>query len=94
MKHLGAFLNDSADYWPDTRKHVQAGFFAVRRIAKLWSLGTARGRGNNAGLNKARKLRVMCTVLEGNWLVVKLEFGLRRKKGKPNRFCQGVSVEP
>ena len=65
MKHLGAFLNDSADYWPDTRKRVQAGFFAVRRIAKLWSLGTARGRGSGAGLSKTRKLRVMRTVVEG-----------------------------
>ena len=68
VKHLGAFLNDSADYWPDTKKRVQAGFFAVRRIAKLWSLGTARGRGNSAGLNKARKLQVMRTVLEGTLL--------------------------
>ena len=68
VKHLGAFLDDSADYWPDTKKRVQAGFFAVRRIAKLWSLGTARGRGNSAGLNKARKLRVMRTVLEGTLL--------------------------
>ena len=40
MKHLGAFLNDCADYWPDTKKRVQAGFLAVKRIARLWSLGT------------------------------------------------------
>lgn len=31
MKHLGAFLNDTADYWPDTKKRVQAGFLAVKR---------------------------------------------------------------
>ncbi|CAK9056851.1 LINE-1 retrotransposable element ORF2 protein (ORF2p) [Includes: Reverse transcriptase [Durusdinium trenchii] len=38
MKHLGAFLNDCADYWPDTKKRVQAGFLAVKRIARLWRL--------------------------------------------------------
>ena len=68
IKHLGAFLNDSGDYWPDTKKRVQAGFFAVRRVARLWSLGTPRGRGSHKGLTQARKLKVMRAVLEGTVL--------------------------
>lgn len=68
IKHLGAFLNDSADYWTDTKKRVQAGFFAVRRVARLWSLGTAHGRGSNKGLSNSRKLKIMRSVLEGTLL--------------------------
>ena len=68
LKYLGAFLTDSGDGWADTRKRVQAGFFAVRRIARLWSLGTFKGRGSNRGLTNHRKLKVMKTVLEGTLL--------------------------
>ena len=68
MKHLGAFLNDCADYWPDTKKRVQAGFLAVKRIARLWSLGTPHGRGSSRGLSNSRKLKVMKAVLEGTVL--------------------------
>ena len=59
IKHLGAFLNDSADYWPDTKKRVQAGFLAVKRIARYWSLGSPHGRGLKQGLATDRKLKVM-----------------------------------
>ena len=68
LKHLGAFLNDCADYWPDTRKRVQAGYLAVKRIARLWSLGTPHGRGCRPGLSTHRKLKVMKAVLEGTVL--------------------------
>ena len=68
LKYLGAVLTDSGDGWADTRNRVQAGFFAVRRIARLWSLGTHRGRGVRRGLTTQRRLRVMKTVLEGTLL--------------------------
>ena len=68
LKHLGATRRDSADQWTETKKRVQAGFFAVKRIAQYWSLGTERGRGKSAGLATARKLRVMRCVLEGTLL--------------------------
>ena len=68
LKHLGATLTDNADQWAETKKRVQAGSFAVKRIAKLWSLGTHRGRGKRAGLSNARRLRVMKCVLEGTLL--------------------------
>ena len=68
LKHLGAFLNDCADYWPDTKKRVQAGYLAVKRIARLWSLGTPHGRGKRGGVATSRKLKVMRTVVEGTVL--------------------------
>ena len=68
LKYLGAFLTDSGDGWADTRKRVQAGFFAVKRIARLWSLGIHKGRGSHRGLSNHRKLRVMKTVFEGTLL--------------------------
>ena len=68
LKHLGALHSDNADQWPETKKRVQAGFYAVKRVAKYWSLGTNRGWGNQAGLNNSRKLRVMRCVLEGTLL--------------------------
>ena len=67
-KHVGATLTDNAEKWAETKKRVQTRFFAVRRIAKLWSLGTHRGRGKpgkRAGLANARLLHVMKCVLEG-----------------------------
>jgi ribonuclease HI len=68
LKHLGATLTDTGDQWKETSRRVQAGFFAVRRIAKLWSLGSNRGRGSRTGLSNERKLRVMRCVLEGTLL--------------------------
>ena len=68
LKHLGARHRDNADQWAETKKRVQAGFFAVKRVAKYWSMGTDRGRGSQAGLATARKLRVMRCVLEGTLL--------------------------
>ena len=68
LKHLGAAHCDSADQWAETKRRVQAGFFAVKRVAKYWSLGTHRGRGNKRGLTHSRKLRVMRCVVEGTLL--------------------------
>ena len=68
LKHLGATHRDNADQWAETKKRVQAGFFAVKRVAKYWSMGTNRGRGSQAGLATARKLRVMRCVLEDTLL--------------------------
>lgn len=68
LKHLGAFLNDSGDYWSDTKRKAQAGFFAVPRIARLWSFGSPRGRGFKSGLASSRRLKVMRAVVEGTVL--------------------------
>ena len=68
LKHVGATHCDNADQWAETKKRVQAGFFAVKRISKCWSIGINRGRGNSKGLAQARKLRVMRCVLEGTLL--------------------------
>ena len=68
LKHLGATHCDSADQWAETKRRVQAGFFAVKRVAKYWSLGSKRGRGSRSGLSNCRKLRVMRCVLEGTLL--------------------------
>ena len=68
LKHLGATHTANADQWAETRRRVQAGFFAVKRIAKLWSLGSHRGRGSHRGLTTTRKLKVMRAVLEGTLL--------------------------
>ena len=50
------------------KKRVQAGFFAVKRIARRWSLDTERGRSKRGGLSTVRELRVMRCVLEGTLL--------------------------
>ncbi|CAJ1414131.1 unnamed protein product, partial [Effrenium voratum] len=68
LKHLGTLLSDKADLWPETKRRFQAGFFAVRRVAKLWSLGSHRGRGSTGGLSTCRKLKVMRAVIEGTVL--------------------------
>ena len=68
LKHLGSMLTDNADQWRETNRVVQAGFYAVKRLAKIWSLGTPRGRGSSGGLTTVRKLKVMRTVLEGTLL--------------------------
>ena len=100
MKHLGAFLNDCADYWPDTKKRVQAGFLAVKRIARLWSLGTPHGRGSSRGLSNSRKLKVMKAVLEGTvlacsksrvWSTVQ-EKKMQQVLSRGIRRCLGLDV--
>ena len=58
LKHLGAIHVDNADQWAETKRRVQAGFFAVRRIAKLWSLDTQRGCGKKGGLATVRRLKI------------------------------------
>ena len=68
LKHLGSMLTDNADQWRETNRVVQAGFYAVKRLAKIWSLGTPRGRGSSGGLTSVRKLKVMRAVLEGTLL--------------------------
>ena len=68
LKHLGATLSDNAAQWAETNRRVQAGFFAVKRVAKLWSLGTHRGRGSGRGLSITRKLKIVRAVLEGTLL--------------------------
>ena len=68
MKHLGATHCDNADQWVETEKRVQAGFYAVKRVAKYWSLGTSHGRGSGTGLHTTKKLRVMRAVVEGTLL--------------------------
>ncbi|CAE7713008.1 unnamed protein product [Symbiodinium sp. CCMP2592] len=65
LKHLGATHCDNADQWAETKKRVQAGFYAVKRVAKYWSLGTSHGRGAGMGLHTTKRLRVMRAVVEG-----------------------------
>ena len=36
LKHLGATHTGTADQWTETKKRVQACFFAVTRIARYW----------------------------------------------------------
>ena len=64
-KHLGAPHTDNADQWAETAKRVQAGFFAVKRVARYWSLDTARSKKKRGGLSTSRKLRAMQCVLDG-----------------------------
>ncbi|CAE7729143.1 HFA1 [Symbiodinium sp. CCMP2592] len=68
LKHLGATHCDNADQWAETKKRVQAGFYAVKRVAKYWSLGTSHGRGAGMGLHTTKRLRVMRAVVEGTLL--------------------------
>ena len=44
LKHLGATHCDNADQWAETKKRVQAGFFAVKRISILVPWNTPRAR--------------------------------------------------
>ena len=85
MKHLGAFLK-----WPDTKKRVQAGFLAVKRIAKLWSLGSPHGRGRQTGLSTSRKLKVMSlrSVVEGTLLACgKTRVWSKAQEKRHSRYC-------
>ena len=68
LKHLGATHTDNADQWAETTKRLQAGFYAVKRIAKYWSLGSDHGRGRRSGLSTHRKLKIMRCVVEGTLL--------------------------
>ena len=92
LKHLGATHTDNADQWTETKKRVQAGFFAVKRIARYWSLDTARGRGKRGGLSTSRKLRVMRCVLEGTLLACgKSRVWSLAQERKANRVGKGYS---
>ena len=92
LKHLGATHKDSADQWPETKRRIQSGFLAVKRVAKYWSLGTGHGRGIGAGPTNANKLRVMRSVIEGTLLACgNLGFGPWFKKRKPTKSWLEVS---
>ncbi len=63
MCDVGGWISERGDTWPDTRKRVSKGFDTVRRVAKAWSMGTKRGRGEESGIVISARLKTLRAIV-------------------------------
>ena len=63
VRHIGAFLEERGGNQYETDKKVKAGWGAVGRTAKAWSLGTPGGRGFRKGLKLDIRIKIMKAVV-------------------------------
>eukprot|EP00435_Cladocopium_sp_Y103_P073129 s129_g42.t1 len=63
VRHVGGILSETASQWKDTMHRSIQGRIRAKQIAKAWSTGTHRGRGQSSCVKLLARLRVMRSIL-------------------------------
>lgn len=63
VRHVGGIISQSGGQWKDTLHRSIQGKLRAKEIAKAWSTGTHRGRGNTSRVKLLARLRVMRSVV-------------------------------
>ena len=63
VRHVGGILSDTGSQWKDTLQRCAQARRRIKEIAKAWSTGTDRGRGQTSRVGILARLRVMRSII-------------------------------
>eukprot|EP00435_Cladocopium_sp_Y103_P050363 s395_g15.t1 len=63
VRHVGGILSDTGSQWKDTLHRCTQARQRAKQIAKAWSTGTHRGRGQTSRVKLLARLRVMKSII-------------------------------